>query len=63
MEIHEFDVVRLKDGREVVVMESFNGGEAYYVEFSGPPGGDCELFEITPSEIVEVTYRSSYGEG
>lgn len=57
MEIHELDGVRLKDGREVTVLEVFDNGAAYYVELPAHPFCECDWFEVTLDEIAEVTYH------
>ena len=59
LDIHELDAVRLKDGREVTILEIFGDGAAFYVELPAPPYCECDWFEVTPDEIAEVTYRHS----
>lgn len=54
----KLDVIRLKDGKEVTILEVFGEGDAFYVEYDLPDQDDCELFSITPDQIEEITWRA-----
>lgn len=53
----ELDVVLLKDGREVTILEVL-GGEDYYVEYDMPEKDDCELFSISRNQIKKIVWSS-----
>lgn len=56
--IREFDVVRLKDGREATVVEVYDRPElplAYEVELHGTA---MELRTVIPDEIDKVIWKS-----
>ena len=66
MKLDMFEVVRLKDGNEAVVVEIYNGGEAYEAEViiqkadikANPPHmGKREMRTIYPSDIKTVFER------
>ncbi len=59
MEIHELDVVQLKDGRDVTVLEVFHHGDAYLVETSVPSYQESEILEVDAEEISKIiwTYK------
>lgn len=52
----EFDKVMLPDGRTGTILEVFNDGEAYLVEFKTPEGPhryDDEVYEASELRLVE----------
>lgn len=51
------DVVLLKDGREVTVLEVL-GTDEVYVEYDMPDKDDCEWFIITPEQIEKIIWSS-----
>lgn len=53
----ELDVLLLKDGREVTVLEVL-GTDEVYVEYDMPDKDDCEWFTITPKQIEEIIWSS-----
>lgn len=53
----KLDVVLLKDGREVTVLEVL-GTDEIYVEYDIPGKNDCEWFTITPDQIEKITWSS-----
>ena len=53
----ELDVVLLKDGREVTVLEAL-GTDEVYVEYDMPDKDDCEWFTITPEQIEKIIWSS-----
>lgn len=53
----ELDVVLLKDGREVTVLEVL-GTDEIYVEYDMPDKNDCKWFTITPDQIEKITWSS-----
>ena len=59
-EINEFDVVRLKDGREGTVVFIFSEPRlAYLVEV--PSGEEWEQVTVEPREIDRVIWRAAGG--
>lgn len=57
-EVHEFDVVRLKDGREGTVVEIYHFPElplAYEVELY-----DGELETVKPEQIDRIIWKAKY---
>lgn len=54
----ELDVVLLKDGREVTVLEVLGDGDEFCVEYDLPDKNDCEWFTITPDQIEKITWSS-----
>lgn len=54
----ELDVVRLKDGREVTVLEVLGDGDELYVEYDLPDKDDCELFVVAPDQIERIAWRA-----
>ena len=53
MEISELDVVRLKDGRTVTILDIFHDGNAFYVEASSADHDDGYTREMVSSSDVE----------
>lgn len=53
----ELDVVLLKDGREVTVLEVL-GTDEIYVEYDLPDKDDCELFSVSPEQIEKIIWSS-----
>lgn len=53
----ELDVVLLKDGREVTVLEVL-GIDEIYVEYDLPDKDDCELFSVSPELIEKIIWSS-----
>lgn len=58
MQPKELDVVLLKDGREVTVLEVLGDGDEFCVEYDLPDKNDCEWFTITPDQIEKITWSS-----
>ena len=56
MDIKEFDVVTLKDGRKATIIEVFKKN-AYLSEVFYKDDEDFEIITITDDDISEVTYR------
>lgn len=59
MLVDEFDVVRLKDGREGTIVEIYDKPGlplAYEVEFLEP---EVTLETVTPDQIAEVIWKAS----
>ena len=54
----ELDVVLLKDGREVTILEVFGGGDAFYVEYDLPEQDDWELFSVSPDQIEKIIWSN-----
>ena len=54
----EFDVVKLKDGREVTILEVMGNGKDFYVEYPLPDKDDCDWFSAPLSQIEKITWRS-----
>lgn len=57
MKIDWFDDVLLKDGREGTVIEVYNDGESFDVEFSSAPD-DSDISIVYPHEIERVTRKN-----
>lgn len=53
----ELDVVLLKDGREVTVLEVL-GPDEIYVEYDISGKDDCEWFAVTPEQIEKIIWSS-----
>lgn len=53
----ELDVVLLKDGREVTVLEIL-GTDEIYVEYDMPDKDDCEWFTVKPEQIEKIIWSS-----
>lgn len=53
----ELDVVLLKDGREVTVLEIL-GTDEIYVEYDMPDKDDCELFSVSPDQVEKIIWSS-----
>lgn len=51
------DVVLLKDGREVTVLEVL-GTDEIYVEYVMPDKDDCEWFTVKPEQIEKIIWSS-----
>ena len=49
------DVVLLKDGREVTVLEVLGEGACFHVEYD--LGNDCEWFDVTPEQIEKIIWE------
>ena len=54
----EFDVVKLKNGREVTILEVMGNGKDFYVEYPLPDKDDCDWFTVPLSQIEKITWRS-----
>lgn len=57
MRANELDVVRLKDGRVVTVLEVYGGGACYLVENSDEYGRAIDIFEILENEISGIEWE------
>ena len=53
----ELDVVLLKDGREVTVLEVL-GPMRFIVEYVMPDKDDCEWFTVKPEQIEKIIWSS-----
>ncbi|WP_394967312.1 hypothetical protein [Candidatus Allofournierella merdipullorum] len=58
MEPKELDVVLLRDGRQVTVLERYGDGEAFLVETAAPPLQESDTLEISKEEIAKIVYRA-----
>lgn len=56
MKIDELDVVKLKDGREGIVMGAWSDGEAYEIEFDYSENSDVRT--VKHSEIERVVKKA-----
>lgn len=54
----ELDVVLLRDGRQVTVLERYGDGEAFLVETTAPPLQESDTLEISKEEIAKIVYRA-----
>lgn len=54
----ELDVVLLNDGREVVILEVFDSGAAFYVEYPDPTTGDSDFFVIALAQIKTIIWHA-----
>ena len=59
MKINELDVIRLKDGREVTVLDVYDNGAVFLVETSVPAFVESEIFEIALEDVDTVIWRST----
>lgn len=59
LEPNEFDVVRLRDGREAVILDIMNDGEAYCVECAHPEKSDRDWFIVGRDQIEKVVWRAN----
>lgn len=57
MRANELDVVRLKDGRVVTVLEVYGGGVCYLVEDSDEVGRAIDIFEVSENEISGIEWK------
>ena len=57
MRANELDVVRLKDGRVVTVLEIFGDGVCYLVENSDEHGRTIDIFEVSEDEISGIEWK------
>lgn len=55
----ELDVVLLKDGREVTILEVFGTGDEFYVEYDLPDKDDCELFSVSKEQVEKIIWSAS----
>ncbi len=58
LKIKELDIVRLKDGREVTILEVFKSGEAFMAEEVAPDGRTITTPVIKNDDVLEVTYSA-----
>ena len=58
MKINELDVIRLKDGREVTVLDVYDNGAAFLVETSVSAFTESEIFEIALEDVDTVIWRN-----
>lgn len=54
----ELDVILLKDGREVTVLEVLGDGDEFYVEYDFPDKDDCAFFSVSPDQVEKITWHS-----
>ncbi len=54
----ELDIVLLKDGREVTVLEVLGDSDAFYVECDMPDKDDCEWFTVAQGQIEKIIWNS-----
>ena len=59
MEIHAYDVIRLKDGREVTVLDVLEDGTGFRVETSARAYEESDILEIHADEVSKVVWRST----
>ncbi len=55
----EFDVVRLLDGRDVTILESFDDGTGFYVEYQCTDKDDCDWFMIKKDQIEKIIWSAT----
>lgn len=58
LEPKELDVVRLNDGREVVILEVFDSGAAFYVECPDSTTGDSDFFVVALAQIKTIIWHA-----
>ena len=58
MKIKQFDCVQLKDGRIGTVVEIFDNGKAFMVEFADDDGVTLDMPIVESDEITKVTYTA-----
>lgn len=58
MKQKELDVVLLRDGREVTVLEVLGDGDEFYVECDMPAQDDCEWFFVSQDKIEKIIWSS-----
>ena len=58
MKIKELDIVRLKDGREVTILEVFESGKAFMAEEVASDGKTIATPVVKSEDILEVTYSA-----
>ena len=57
MRVNELDVVRLKDGRVVTVLEVYENGICYLVEASDEFGRVIDIFEVSVNDISQIEWE------
>ncbi len=57
MKISELDVVILKDGRTATILDSFDGGNSFYIEASDADDGYVRE-TISSSEIEKILWSA-----
>ena len=55
----KFDVVRLLDGRDVTILESFDDGAEFYVEYQWTDKDDCDWFMIKKDHIEKIIWSAT----
>ena len=55
----KFDVVRLLDGRDVTILESFDDGAEFYVEYQYTDKDDCDWFMIKKDQIEKIIWSAT----
>lgn len=55
----ELDVVLLTDGREVTILEVYDGGEHCYIEYQNPHTGDSDFSLIAKQQIKKLLWRAT----
>lgn len=58
MKINELDVVRLKDGRKGTVLEIYDGGKSFLVEFTDEYGRTVDMPIVYPEQIEKVVFNA-----
>ena len=54
----ELNVVLLRDGREVTVLEVFGDADEFYVEYDMPAQDDCEWFFVSQDKMEKIIWSS-----
>ena len=58
IKIKQFDCVQLKDGRIGTVVEIFDNGKAFMVEFADDVGVTLDMPIVESDEFANVTYTA-----
>ena len=58
MKPKELDVVRLTDGREVTILETFENATAFYVECPRTDTGDSDFFMVNLGQIEKIIWTA-----
>lgn len=58
MDIKEFDIIKLIDGRKGTILEVFDRGAAFYVEIPTEESDSYTWEIVRRDQIKEVAYRS-----
>lgn len=61
MEIKEYDVVRLKDGREGVVLEILESGSVFLLEICSDHGKTLDMPFVKKEDIEKIVFSADGG--